>query len=104
MRTAALAASNATAAQAARIVALAESMSHEDDATDDDIEFHLAIAEASGNELFFQIVASFVPLMRIAVPQAWSTRRTPEERHEILDRHRKLAWAIARPEAVRTFE
>jgi DNA-binding FadR family transcriptional regulator len=105
MRTAALAAMNATPVQASRIVALAESMAAEDshDATDDDIDFHLAIAEASGNELFFQIVKSFVPLMRIAVPQAWGTRRTPEEKLEIFDRHRKLAWSIANrePESAR---
>jgi DNA-binding FadR family transcriptional regulator len=99
MRTAALAARNATPTQAARIVALAEAMSKDDQphdqTTEDDIEFHLAIAEASGNALFGQIVASFVPLMRVAVPQAWKTRQTEEEKSEILDRHRRLAWAIA---------
>lgn len=62
--------------------------------TDDDIEFHLAIAKASGNALFEQIVTSFVPLMRVAVPQAWETRRTDEERADILSRHRRLAAAI----------
>lgn len=99
MRTAALAALNATPAEAARIVALAEAMSKDeqphDDTTDADIDFHLAIAEASGNALFNQIVASFVPLMRVAVPRAWDTRRTEEQRAEILDRHSRLAWAIA---------
>jgi len=45
--------------------------------------------------LFNQIVVSFVPLMRIAVPQAWKTRQTDEEKSDILDRHRRLAWAIA---------
>jgi GntR family transcriptional regulator, transcriptional repressor for pyruvate dehydrogenase complex len=99
MRTAALAAQNATPRQAAVIVALAEAMARDDQpheaTTEDDIAFHLAIAEASGNQLFQQIVVSFVPLMRIAVPQAWSTRRTEEERSDILDRHRRLARAIA---------
>jgi GntR family transcriptional regulator, transcriptional repressor for pyruvate dehydrogenase complex len=103
MRTAALAARNATPVQAARIVALAEAMGNEDEphehTTEEDIDFHLAIAEASGNALFNQIVVSFVPLMRIAVPKAWSTRTTPEERTEILDRHKKLAWAIANRDA-----
>ncbi|HVH49133.1 MAG TPA: FCD domain-containing protein [Sphingomicrobium sp.] len=55
----------------------------------------MTIAEASGNALFNQIVGSFVPLMRAAVPKAWDTRRTGDEKAEILDRHRKLAWAIA---------
>lgn len=99
MRTAALAARNATATQAARIVALAEAMGKDDQpheqTTEDDIDFHLAIAEASGNALFSQIVASFVPLMRISVPQAWKTRQTDDEKSDILDRHRRLAQAIA---------
>lgn len=38
---------------------------------------------------------SFVPLMRVAVPRAWKTRRTPEERRDILACHRALARAIA---------
>ena len=99
MRTAALAAENASSEQIERIVALAEAMARDyqphDRTTDDDIAFHLAIAEASGNALFFKIVASFVPLMRIAVPLAWETRKSAEERHDILDRHRRLARAIA---------
>ena len=99
MRTAALAARNATPLQAARIVALAEAMGQDDqpheETTEDDIDFHLAIAEASGNALFSQIVASFVPLMRVAVPQAWKTRQTEDEKRDILDRHRRLAAAIA---------
>ena len=103
MRTAALAARNATPVQAARIVALAEAMGRDDqphdETTEDDIEFHLAIAEASGNALFNQIVGSFVPLMRVSVPKAWETRRTAEEQADILDRHRKLAWAIANRDA-----
>jgi DNA-binding FadR family transcriptional regulator len=99
MRTAALAARNATSAQAARIVALAEAMGVDDQpheqTTEDDIDFHLAIAEASGNALFNQIVMSFVPLMRVAVPEAWKTRRTADEKTDILARHKRLAWAIA---------
>lgn len=98
MRTAALAARNATPAQAARIVALAEAMGEDDQpheqTTEDDIDFHLAIAEASGNALFNQIVRSFVPLMRIAVPQAWKTRQTVDEKRDILQRHKRLAFAI----------
>lgn len=98
-RTAALAAENATPEQAARIVELAEELalhhSEGDATTDADIAFHLAIAEASGNELFKQIVASFTPLMRIAVPRAWRTRHSPEQQVDILDRHRRLARSIA---------
>lgn len=103
MRTAALAARNATSLQAARIVALAEAMAEDDQphdqTTEEDIEFHLAIAEASGNALFNQIVMSFVPLMRVAVPRAWQTRRTDDEKTDILARHKRLAWAIANRDA-----
>jgi DNA-binding FadR family transcriptional regulator len=80
VRTAMLAAANASKAQAEGIVALAERLEAEDHAddqtTDTDIAFHLAIAEASGNELFHQIVISFVPLMKVAIPEAWRTRQT----------------------------
>lgn len=104
MRTAALAARNATPEQAERIVALAEAMGNDDQphqqTTEDDIEFHLAIAEASGNALFNQIVVSFVPLMRVAVPRAWQTRQTAEQQSDILDRHRRLAKAIAERDSV----
>jgi GntR family transcriptional repressor for pyruvate dehydrogenase complex len=99
MRTAALAARDATPTQAARIVALADAMGRDDrpeeQPTEDDINFHLTIAEASGNALFNQIVVSFVPLMRVAVPQAWRTRTTEEQRRDILARHKHLASAIA---------
>jgi len=98
VRTAMLAAANASAAQADRIVDLAEKLEAEDEAddhtTDTDIAFHLAIAEASGNELFHQIVISFVPLMKVAIPQAWGTRQTSDQRRDSVDRHRKLAKAI----------
>lgn len=108
MRTAVLAARNATSAQAAKIVALAEAMGEGDQpheqTTEDDIDFHLAIAAASGNALFSQIVMSFVPLMRVAVPQAWKTRRTADEKSDILARHKRLAWAIANRDPVEAEE
>lgn len=99
VRTAALAAANASKAEADHIVALAEAMTIEEaedgPVTDHDIEFHQAIARASGNALFEQIVMSFAPLMKVAVQQAWQTRRTEEEKKTILERHRALAKAIA---------
>ncbi len=99
VRTAMLAAANASKAQADRIVELAEQLEAEDHAdqqtTETDIAFHLAIAEASGNKLFHQIVISFVPLMNVAIPQAWQTRQTADQRRDSVDRHRGLAQAIA---------
>lgn len=66
--------------------------------TQEDLEFHLAITEATGNALFNQIVVSFVPLMRIAGPRPCSSRQTAEQKRDILSRHRRLAWAIANRE------
>jgi DNA-binding FadR family transcriptional regulator len=103
LQTAALAATHRSDAQAARIVALAEAMAEEigDMArlATHDIAFHRTIAEASGNALMIQIVASFAPLMVIAVPAAWRTRTTDEHRAAIIERHRALAHAIANRDA-----
>lgn len=60
-----------------------------------DIAFHQAIARASGNALYTQIVRSFEPLMRTAVPAAWDTRRTEEQRDAILGLHEEIAHLIA---------
>lgn len=98
-KTAMLAAEHRTAAEAAEIVRLAEMLALERDdlnqITRDDIAFHIAIAAASHNNLFVQIVASFAPLMESAIPAAWQTRRTEEERMIIVEHHRVLAAAIA---------
>jgi GntR family transcriptional repressor for pyruvate dehydrogenase complex len=99
VRIAALAAEKRTDAQAEIILNLAEAMAS---ATDDqqrmihyDIAFHDAIAQAAGNALFSQIVQSFAPLMKVAVPQAWRTRTSPEQKNNTIDLHRTLARAIA---------
>lgn len=104
-RTAALAATARTDEQAERIVALAEAMAADKDdlakRTAHDIAFHRAIAEASHNALFIQIVASFAPLMEVAVPTAWSTRIAKSRKQVMIDRHRAVAAAIIKrdPEA-----
>jgi DNA-binding FadR family transcriptional regulator len=88
LRTAALAASNAAPDESRRIVELAEALALEDESgeatTETDIAFHLAIAEASGNTLFY----------RVAVLSAWRTRHTAEERSDVLTTHRRLASSI----------
>lgn len=97
-RTAALAASARTDEQAERIIALAEAMAADKDnlekRTQHDIAFHNAIAEASHNVLFIQIVSSFAPLMEVAVPTAWSTRIAKSQKQVMIDRHRAVAAAI----------
>jgi DNA-binding FadR family transcriptional regulator len=103
VRTAALAAERRTEAQAARIVELAESMDRDGEdlqtLTHHDIEFHAAIAEASHNLLFLQIVRSFAPLMEVAVPAAWRTRVAEAQRRLMIDRHRAVARSIQRGES-----
>lgn len=99
LRTAELAATNRDAEAPARIRELAEAMAHDDgelDATTrHDILFHQEIARASGNALFLQIVRSFELMMSVAVPMAWRTRSTAEQRASMLDHHRQVAAAIA---------
>src|SRR5262249_39912642 len=98
-RTAALAAQSRTDDEAARILALADAMERDyedqEKLTAHDIAFHNAIANASHNVLFVQIVASFAPLMEVAVPTAWSTRVAKKQKQLMLDRHRAVANAIA---------
>ncbi|MBP6690462.1 MAG: FadR family transcriptional regulator [Hyphomonadaceae bacterium] len=97
-RTAALAAESRTDVQADEIVALAEAMATDKDdlarRTQHDIAFHNAIAQASHNVLFIQIVASFAPLMEVAVPTAWRTRVAKSQQEVMIDRHRAVAEAI----------
>lgn len=98
-RTAALAAASRTDEEARNITALAEAMARDyedqEQLTRHDIDFHNAIAQASHNALFVQIVASFAPLMEVAVPTAWRTRVAKKQKALMLDRHRAVAKAIA---------
>lgn len=97
-RTAALAAQHRTEAEADRIVELARLMERDvadrPTMTTHDLAFHEAIAQASHNPLFLQIVRSFAPLMRIAVPAAWNTRLAQEDQKTIIARHHAIAHAI----------
>lgn len=97
-RTAALAARSRTDAEAQEIIGHAEAMGRDylDQAklTAHDIAFHNSVARASHNILFVQIVASFAPLMEIAVPTAWRTRAAEKQKNLMLDRHHAIARAI----------
>lgn len=97
-RTAGLAAQNRSEAEADRIVELADLMARDvadrPKMTAHDLAFHEAIARASHNPLFLQIVRSFAPLMRIAVPAAWDTRVAQRDQTLIIERHRAIALAI----------
>jgi GntR family transcriptional repressor for pyruvate dehydrogenase complex len=100
MRTVQLAAANRTEAQAEGILEAATEMRSARDDLDrlvaGDIRLHQRIASASGNELFHQIIRSFEPLMRVAVPSAWHTRDTAQLRQAMVDLHGTLAAAIQR--------
>jgi GntR family transcriptional regulator, transcriptional repressor for pyruvate dehydrogenase complex len=98
LRTAELAALHRTSDDADEIAraadAMAASRGNMDQITLHDIRFHQAIAKASGNGLFHQIVRSFEPLMRLAVPTAWQTRLTEDQRDAIFRQHQLIAQAI----------
>ncbi len=107
VRIATLAAERRTEAEALEIVRLADAMRDSADnmaaMTKYDIAFHVAIAAASKNPLFSQMVNSFAPLMEVAVPKAWETRTARAQRDLMIGRHAALAHAIAlrNPEAAR---
>lgn len=98
-RTAELAAEHRTDEQAARIVELAKAIARDvrdlGAVTKHDVEFHKAIADASHNLLFVQIVRAFGPLMENAVPEAWKTVPTRTQQRAIARRHLDVARAIA---------
>ena len=104
LRTAELAALNRTEEEAAEIEALAEHMAETADDLETmsrhDIAFHEAIARATHNALFVQIVASFGPLMEVAVPAAWRTRTAVAQRRTMIERHRLVAAAIKRRDPI----
>lgn len=104
LRTAELAALERTEAEAEEIEALAEKMAESVDDLEamcrHDIAFHEAIARATHNQLFVQIVASFGPLMEVAVPTAWRTRTTDFQRDITIQRHRAVASAIRRQDPI----
>lgn len=103
VKTAALAAACRTNEEAEHIVSLADALARARDdlisTTQIDIAFHEAIAKASHNALFVQIVASFSPLMEVAVPAAWRTRKAGQHPDVMLDRHHRIADAIRRGDA-----
>ena len=97
LRTAALAALNRTPSEADRILELAHGLGRArdlDEIATHDVALHQAIAQATHNMLFQQIIRSFEEMMRVAVPVAWRTRTTPEQRSKVLANHIEIAEAI----------
>lgn len=63
-------------------------------------EFHHAIARASHNVLFAQILASFSPITRVATREAWRNCTTKAARQSQLKRHKAIVRAIAQKDPV----
>lgn len=61
-----------------------------------DIEFHQAIARASKNAFFEQLVNSFEPLLELVAAVAWKTRTTKSQKREIVRIHQAIAKGILR--------
>jgi len=59
-------------------------------------EFHHAIAQASHNVLFAQILASFAPITRIATREAWRSCTTKVLKQTQVKRHKAIVRAIVR--------
>jgi len=107
LRTAQLAALNRTPSEADRILELARALSTAADletTTSLDIAFHQAIAKATHNMIFHQIVRSFENTMRSAVPAAWRTRITREQQDVVRRNHIAIAEAIDAGDPDRAFE
>lgn len=99
LRTVELAVLNRSDADAAAIIAAAEAMAHSQAdpsaLTAADVAFHQSIARSCGNPLYYQIVRSFGSLMDEAVPRAWKTRQTEQQRGNMLRIHQEIAQAVA---------
>ena len=97
-RTAGLAALNRSREEAdaigREVERMADSLTDLSVLTAHDVAFHEAVARASHNALYVQIVASFRQLMSVAVPVAWSTRQAAARKELMVDRHRAVARAI----------
>jgi DNA-binding FadR family transcriptional regulator len=104
LRTAELAAVTRTDEEAAAIMAHADALARDIDdletTTAHDIAFHRAVASASHNLLFVQILESLEPLLEVAVPTAWKTRATEMQRRLMVERHQSVAAAIMRQDAI----
>jgi DNA-binding FadR family transcriptional regulator len=103
-RTAGLAASVRTSEEAQEILGLARAIvdhgGSDGNCVELDIAFHQAIATASHNGLFIQLIRSFESLMKMAVPIAWQTRTTKSQCRDVVRNHLIIARAIAKQDTV----
>ncbi|MBL0371555.1 FadR family transcriptional regulator [Rhizobium sp. KVB221] len=99
MRTATLAALRRTDAEAKLILSHAKAMKAEfnnsEAVMEHDLAFHLEIAKASRNPIFWLIVGAFQDVIRHTWPVGWKSRPSDAERHDHNKTHLDLAEAIA---------
>ncbi len=85
--------------EAAEIMALADAMAAAADTPEEimelDLDFHLALAQASKNPVFLLIVGAFQGITRQTWPIGWKSRSKPEARQTMLFTHQEIARAIA---------
>lgn len=103
VRTARLAALRRTDADLAAIRQAAAAMrkhgNGRESPTEDDIAFHVAIAQATQNPLYGLLIESFRLVMRQTAPISWAARQTDRERRGVHDMHDAIAEAIERQDA-----
>jgi len=64
-----------------------------------DIDFHVAIAEATGNPLYLVMIESFRFMMEKTCPIGWNSRANEAQRDAVFDMHDAIADAIRRQDA-----
>lgn len=98
MRTARIAAFRRNEQDLARILDAAHRMRLARDnipeRTQADIDFHVAIAESTGNPMYTVLIQSFELVMQKTCPIGWNSRSSEAEREAIFDMHDAIAQAI----------
>lgn len=95
--TAAMAASRRNEDEALEICKLATAMARAKPGSPElmrhDLDLHKAIAKASRNILMANIIASFEPMLEVAIPSAWRIRKA-EDHDRTLEHHLAIARAV----------
>jgi DNA-binding FadR family transcriptional regulator len=103
MRTARIAALRRSESELAAIVEAAQRLrtSHGDlmRQASADIDFHVAIAAATGNPLYAVLMQSFEVVMQKTIPIGMNSRATEADRMAVVDMHDAIADAIVRQDA-----
>lgn len=91
--------SDLAAIRAAAAAAMRSHGTHSGSPTEDDIDFHVAIAQATQNPLYSVLIEGFRLVIRQTAPISWAARQTDAERLAVHDMHDAIVDAIARQDA-----